>query len=500
MKSIKILKNRYVDSVSLMSVGEQLVSDGLLNAEAQMATPANLEVLASLGYEIPSEAGKNDLVLAVTAEDEETAKSALEKMEQILDHRFSSEKERYLSLQEIDLEEDPYDLVQISLPGKYAADEAEKALKKGLDVFIFSDNVPIEEEVRLKKLGRSLGKLVMGPDCGVGLIKGVALAAGSCVRKGRIGILGASGSGAQEVACVIERCGMGISSLIGTGGRDLSALVGGMTMIDGLERLERDEETDVIVLVSKVADLQVMDKVLSRADQSNKPVVAVFLGAGRDLFEGHRVQYAEFLEDAAFAAVRAAGGDPTSAYDGDRAEAIAEREVKKYTQKQKYLRALYCGGTFAEESLLYWKQQFPDTIFYGNIPKATAGDERSEGHVVLDLGAEEYTENAPHPVFEPQLRNKKLQQVLEDESTAIAVFDVITGPGLHPEPAREAAELSRKALQKRGDLTIVANVCGACGDPQNIGEIIETLRSAGVIVVQSNKRSANIVAEILRRM
>lgn len=501
MKKIKILHNRYVDSVTLMSVGERVVAEaGAENAEAQMATPANLEVLNMLGYSVPSSAGPNDLVLAVTAKDGETAERALQLLEDCLNHK-ADDNRVYHSLDEIDLQEDPYDLVQISLPGKYAAAEAEKAIRKGLDVFIFSDNVPIEEEVRIKKLGIECGCLVMGPDCGVGILKGVALAAGSVVRKGRIGIIGASGSGAQEVSCVIERCGAGVSSLIGTGGRDLSREVGGLTMLYALEKLENDEETDVIVLVSKVADRQVMEKVLTRADGCKKPVVAVFLGADKEMFAAHRVHYAEFLADAALIAVRLAGGKTASIMTQDEIDALAEAECKKYGKEQKYLRALYCGGTFAEESVLYWKQELPFVKFCGNVPGTEKGNADTAGHAVLDLGAEEYTQCAPHPVFEPALRNAKLQKILDDERTAVAVFDVITGPGVHVHPADEAAKLCREAISRRGGkLTVIANICGAEGDPQNVKRIAEELRAAGVIVTGSNKDSACLAAAILRRL
>ena len=499
MKQIKIIKNRYVDSVTLMSIGEKTIAaTGAENAEAQMATPANLEVLSMLGYGVSAGATPNDLVLAVTAKDKETLDRAFAQMEALLDHRTAEERV-YRSLDEIDLEEDPFDLVQISLPGKYAAVEAEKALRKGLDVFIFSDNVPIEDEVRLKELGLQCGRLVMGPDCGVGILKGVALAAGSIVRRGRIGIIGASGSGAQEVACVIERCGLGVSSLIGTGGRDLSAPVGGRTMLQALDVLERDPETDVIVLVSKVADTGVMDRVLTRADRCQKPVIAVFLGAGKELFAGHRVHYAEFLADAAVCAAQLAGGGTVTAIDDEEVEALAEAACSKFGRAQKWLRALYCGGTFAEESLLYWEQALPQAVFYGNLPGTRKG--LGEGHTVLDLGAEEYTESAPHPVFEPALRNVKLKEALKDPAAAVVVFDVITGPGVHAHPADEAAKLCREAIQKRGGaLAVVANVCGAEGDPQNVAEIVRTLKDAGVIVAGSNKESARIVAAILRRL
>ena len=287
MKKVVVKKNRYVDSVSLMGVSERVTAmQGIENAEAQMATCANQDVLKMLGYALPESVTPNDLVIAITAEDEGSYNAALKLAEDIIDHKNVDNDKNYSDISQIDPEEDPYDLCQISLPGEYAAAEAKKALAKGMDLFIFSDNVSLEEELELKMLGQSLGKLVMGPDAGVALIGGVALAAGSIIRSGPIGIVAASGSGAQEVGCIIEKCGLGVSNLIGTGGRDLYPQIGGITMIEGIKRMEADPNTKVIVLVSKLADLGVMDKVLSVADNCTKPVVVVFLGSNEKLFEG----------------------------------------------------------------------------------------------------------------------------------------------------------------------------------------------------------------------
>lgn len=225
-----IKRNRYVDSVSLMSVTDSVKkADGIENCNASMVTAANREILEGLGFDIPADVGANDLVVAVIASDEAAADAALALGQDLLDHKnAASGGKTYDNIEDIDLDEDPYDLVQISLPGEYAAAEAEKALKMGLDVFMFSDNVSLEDEKRLKELAISKGVLMMGPDCGVGYLKGVGLAAGSCYHPGCVGIVGASGSGAQEVGCLVEKLGFGISSLIGTGGRDLYPEIGGI--------------------------------------------------------------------------------------------------------------------------------------------------------------------------------------------------------------------------------------------------------------------------------
>ncbi|MDD4540410.1 MAG: acyl-CoA synthetase FdrA, partial [Lentisphaeria bacterium] len=306
-KRVVVHENRYADSVTLMGIGDRVKKlPGVQLAEVQMGTPANLEVMGGLGFTIPASAGANDLVVALAADDDATLEAALTTVMDALNHRNQQADENVSSLDDIDCA-DGWNLCQISLPGEYAAAEAEKAIHKGMDVFIFSDNVPLADELRLKQLGEEHDVLVMGPDCGVGLLNGVALATMSIVREGPVGIVGASGSGAQEVACIVEKAGSGVSALIGTGGRDLYPQIGGLSMIKGLRRLADDPATQVIVLVSKLADRAVMDKVLTHADQIAKPVVAIFLGSDASLFAAHRVHAAFSLEGAALKALALCG-------------------------------------------------------------------------------------------------------------------------------------------------------------------------------------------------
>ena len=502
MKKVIVKKNRYVDSVSLMGVSERVTAmEGIENAEAQMATCANQDVLKQLGYELPEKVGANDLVIAITAENERVYAAALQMAEDIIDHKNTECDRHYGDIDEINMEEEPYDLCQISLPGEYAASEAKKALEKGMDLFIFSDNVSLEEELELKLLGQKLGKLVMGPDAGVALIEGVALAAGSIIRKGPIGIVAASGSGAQEVGCIIEKCGMGVSNIIGTGGRDLYPQIGGITMLEGIRRMEADPETEVIVLVSKLADLGVMDRVLTVADTCKKPVVALFLGSDETLFASHRVHGTFSLEAAALKAVSLAGGEVSDfGYTDDALAAQVETCIAKLTPEQKYFRGLYCGGTFTEEALQYFAAHNGDVALYSNLKNGYStkleDSEKSKGHTILDLGAEDFTAKAPHPVFDPGLRLKRLCQELEDPQVAVVLLDFITGPGVAYDPitafARECA--------KHPNVIFISNICGSLEDPQNVVEKQKLLENAGVIVTKSNYQSTILASALMNAL
>lgn len=508
MKRIVIEKNRYVDSVTLMSVGSKLLAlEGIDGADALMCTQANRESLTELGYEIPGDAGPNDLVIAVSGDTNEHLEAAVKLAKDILDRKTGDEGEKvYRSLDEINLAEDSYNLAQISLPGEYAAAEGRKALNMGLDVFMFSDNVSFEDELAMKKLAEDKGLLMMGPDCGVALINGIALGAGSIISDGEIGIVAASGSGAQEVGCIIEKLGYGVSEIIGTGGRDLYPEIGGIMMLHGIKRMEKDDHTKVIVLVSKLAEISVMDKVLTYADRVAKPVVAVFLGGDADLFKGHKVNAAYSLEEAAVKAVELYKGTKADfGFSDDEINEIVSREIKKYSKEQRYFRGLYCGGTFTEEAMIYFSKNNANTVMYSNLStkyaKKLDTHHMSTGHTILDLGAEDFTAEAPHPVFDPEIRLKRLRQELSDPGIAVILLDFIMGPGVHEDPVTPFAKICREVNEERnGSITFIASICGSINDPQDIRKAEKLLEDAGVIVTKSNYQSTRLASALIKAL
>ena len=506
MKKVVVKKKRYVDSVSLMSVSGRVTElPGVDTIDVLMATTVNQNSLRESGYDIPNDVTADDLVLAVTAESEAKCDEAIQAAMDIIDRKHVEADSSFETLDDENLKAETYDLCQISLPGEYAYAEAMKALDKGLDLFIFSDNVSLEEERKLKEYGKEKGKLVMGPDAGVGLIDGVALAAGSINSKGPVGIVGASGSGAQEIACLIEHRGLGISQLIGTGGRDLYPEIGGITMLEGIKRLENDDETKLIVLVSKLADLNVMDKVLYRADECKKPVVAIFLGADESLFERHKVTPAYSLEEAALKAVEALTGvKQYPQFTDEEIEKLAKEEVAKLPMERKYFRGLYCGGTFTEEGLLYFSKHNKGVELHSNLvnkySKKLEDSHKSVGHSILDMGAEDFTAEAPHPVFNPELRLKRLREELQDPEVGVVLMDFITGPGVARDPITSHAKECKKLKDAGVPVIFIANICGSDNDPQNIKEKVKLLKEAGVIVTGSNYESAKIASAMMTEL
>ncbi len=500
MKKVFVLQNRYMDSVMLMGIALKLEEKPeIRDAACGMGTPANMDSLRDDGYTLPEGITKNDLMIALETETEAELKGAYDAALEMMSGS-GDRKETYRDVSE--LPEGEWDVVQISIPGEFAVKEAKKAIDRHMDVFMFTADISLEEERELKEYGRDRGCLVMGPDAGVGLLGGVAMAAGSIVRFGPIGIIGASGSGSQEVACLIEEMGSGVTCILGTGGRDLKKTVGGVSMKADMKRLEKDADTKLICLVSMLADQEIMEEVLKEADKLTKPVVAVFLGADEKLYAGHRVTGAFNLQDAAKACVRILNGEEAKiGWTEEESDAIAARCAQKFTGQKKYFRGLYTVGTFAEETLMVFRSQAPEIEMHTNRDNTKYATrlkthKQSEEHTLLDMGDLDFTAEAPHTVFDPAQRLARFRQELADPEVGLIAMDIILGPGVAPDPATCYIE----DMKARPDVNFICAVCGGEGDPQNKRAIQKKLREAGVIVADSNYESAKLSAKILRRL
>jgi len=495
----EVLRSSYRDSVELMQIAEEIKRQpGVLQAGLVMGTPANCAVLRDAGlYEGPArEAGPNDLVVAVAATDESAAGEALALASRLLAARPEGqgwqEARRFVptTLAEAAAEESGLNLAMISTPGDYAAAEALMALKRGLHVFLFSDNVAIEDEITLKALARRKGLLLMGPDCGTAILDGVPLGFANAVRRGRIGVVAASGTGLQQVTCLVDRLGEGISQAIGVGGRDLDERVGGTMMLIGIERLTADPGTEVIVLVSKPPAASVAARVLEAAARSGKPVVAGFLGGDAEAAAGSGATFAGTLEDAARLAVAAARhGSPDGRARGEMAapvEAMARHEAARLAPVQWRIKGLYSGGSLASESKV--------------VLKGALGTARAAEHTILDLGDDEFTVGRPHPMIDPSLRNEYVVAAAAEPDVAVVLLDVVLGYGSHPDPAGALAPAIVEARAVAADagrgLAVVASVCGTEDDPQGLVAQERTLAEAGVTLFPSNAQAAAFAASI----
>jgi succinyl-CoA synthetase alpha subunit len=389
-------------------------------------------------------------------------------------------------------------LAQIAVPGPYAAAEALKALKAGLHVFLFSDNVPLAEELALKRLAAKKDLLVMGPDCGTAILGGVPLGFANAVRRGAIGLVGASGTGMQEVSCRIHGLGEGVSHAIGTGSRDVYEEVGGATLTAALELLGRDPATRVITIVSKPPAPAVAERALAAVRATGKPTVVLFLGA--KLAAGGNVHPVATLEDAAAVAVALARGEALSA-----SRATPAVPAVNLAPSQRSLRGLYSGGTYCTEAQLVWRDAGLETWSNAPLEKKLAlpHGAASRGHTAIDLGADEFTVGRPHPMIDLGARVERLELEARDPSVAAIVLDVVLGYGAHPDPAgvlAPAVAAARAAAAREGrELPVIGFVCGTEDDPQRLAAQAAKLAACGVVLAPTSTAAAALAAHVVAR-
>ena len=482
----QVRRGYYADSVTLMRVSRELSArDGVQAASLMIGTPSNRELLA--GAELLTKDGRsakpNDLVIAVRAKTQAAAERALEEAVRQLENRASPPSQGYPRARRFDSAISALpgaNLALISTPGDYAAAEAQRALEAGLHVMVFSDNVPIAEEVRLKRLAVSKGLLLMGPDCGTAIVGGVPLAFANALPGGDIGMISASGTGLQEVSSLLARRGLGISQAIGVGGRDLSDAVGGIMTLAALEALEADPATCRIVLISKPPSPKVAQRILGRIAKSAKPFVVCLLGASAAKMPRNAT-----LAPTLLAAAQAAAGEPMSIPPPDGA----------VRRRQGRIEGLFCGGTLCAEAQLILMQQGLQVSSNAPVPGASASGGRSRRHRLLDLGDDEYTRGRPHPMIDPSLRSELVKSAAADPSVAVLLLDVVIGYGAHENPARAVLEALGPSWRNRP--VVVASVTGTETDPQVYSRQVQQLRSAGVVVAGSNAAAALVAATVV---
>lgn len=510
----RVFGNQYRDSVSLMQLSNILSNiDGVEQASMVMATAMNIELLKDAGL-LTGEltAGSNDILLVVQGQaavlDQVVARAA-----ELLDESDNSDEAACAAQDNphsitAALKDNPHlNIALISTPGEHAVNEAMKALRNGLHVMIFSDNVSEADELALKICARSRGLVVMGPDCGTAIINGIPLAFANVVRPGVIGAVAASGTGLQQVTVLADRFGVGVSQAIGTGGHDLSQAIGGISMLQGIEALDADPQTQVIALISKPPSPDVAATVLQAAAACRKPVVVNFLGMDPAELEGKGVYSACTLEDCARISVALAKGRDPAKLSPIKLDQIAIDAARLRLGKgQKYIRGLYSGGTFCFEATMMMNREISGVYSNTPISPQTRLDDvwDSRGHCLIDLGDDVFTRGRPHPMIDHRLRNERMVQEAKDPQTAVILFDVVLGYGAHSDPvgammpAIERAKLT--ARQDGRDLVMVGSVCGTEGDPQGIEQQSRKLMNAGILLAQSNvqavKTAMAIVAEL----
>jgi FdrA protein len=505
---ILIKLSEYHDSVSLMLVARELARlPGVVDAAVVMATEANKGILRQAGLLTPEAdaATPNDLVIAVSGEEDKALSLALAEANKLLQKKATeaeSAEFRPKTLRSAVKSNPSANVAVISVAGRYAADEAWQALHKGLHVLLFSDNVSLADEIALKRYASQNGLLLMGPGAGTAILNGVALGFANALPQGPVGIVSAAGTGLQEVSTLLAKQAVGITQGIGTGGRDLHEEVGGMMMLAGLKALQDDPATSVIVLTSKPPAAAIAHKVLEQVALSDKPCVVCFLGVKTEHSAGFA---ARTLEEAALLAVDLVQtGRPTQPATATPPSPQAGNLSKLLSPGQRYLRGLFSGGTLCYEAQVIWGDILPEPVF-SNAPldraRQLADSNRSQGHTAVDLGEEEFTVGRLHPMMDNDLRIRRLLQEARDPQVGVIMLDVVIGYGAHPDPAVELATAVRKgralAAEAGRELIFVASVTGTEADPQGLTRQVQTLEGSGVVACQSNAAAARLCAAIV---
>ena len=498
----EVVADCYVDSVRLLEATRAMQeAPGVDWAGALMATPANLEVLAAEGVtEGLDSATANDLVLAVRGTDGQLA-SGLEAGRRVLfevaaagdDAGSASDRPQPAGLDEALAAAPDTNVAVVSVPGPYAALEAHKALTRGLDVLMFSDNVPLADEIDLKQRARALGRLVMGPGAGTAALAGVGLGFSNRAAPGPVGVVAAAGTGAQEAMALLDRWGSGVSHVIGVGGRDLSADVGGVMAEAAIEALDAHEGTDLVLLVSKPPAPSVAERLLGEA--RNKPVVAALIGLDQPVAVAPGVTVCNTLEQGVadvLARLGHARPDPAGAIDAD----VAASSVALPPSRRRLV-GLFSGGTLAYEAMIVASRHIGPILSNTPLDPAWSLPGSPDGHLCLDLGEEEFTRGRPHPMIDPEARVELMRAQASDSTVAAVLLDVVIGDGAHPDPAAVLAPVAAEIAASGA--AVVAYVLGTGQDPQGFEQQRAALREAGCVVADTNARAALAAAALVNR-
>jgi len=511
LSGINVVKpNFFRDSLQLMRLSEQAKElPGVEDAVVAMGTETNKRLLEDLGL-LGSEgraATDSDLILAVRVSpgsNPDVAVSSIERMILAPPAAQAGLKSPTFHSIESALESLPgVNLAVVSLPGSQAFDPSMRFLERGVNVHLFSDHVPRDQEARLKEYATSKGLLLLGPGAGTCIINGVGLGFANVVRRGSIGIVASAGTGIQEATVLLDRVGIGVSQALGVGGSDVSDEIGGLMMKDCLGALEEDDGTRTVMIIAKTPTAKVMKEVVGYAErETTKPVVACFLGLDSPASSEKRIKFSRTLHSAVSDASKIAGGSARTEFEEkismspDDLIAKSKELATRLSNDQRWVRGLYSGGTLAHETLLIFKElvgePFSNTPLSQKFQLDDPGTSRENS--VVDMGDEFFTSGRAHPMIDPTLRRLRILQEAKDPSVAVIMLDIVLGYGSNSDPGgalRGAIEEGKGIAKKAGrELLVMAHVCGTDADPQSLEEQSKKLSDAGVVLFPSNAQMA----------
>ncbi len=558
-----IKPNFYRDSLQLMKISEKLRhSSGVSEASIVMATETNKGVLIRLGFSpsLIEQANESDMIIAIRAKDQRSIDLASQQIGKLFestneggeDWLDSRDHEKTTDI-DLALRKMPdTNLVLLSIPGEYVKDISYKLIEQGIHQQIFSDHVPIEDELRIKNQAVGKGVLILGPGAGTSIINGKGIGFSNTISAGPVGIVAAAGTGLQEVACLLDQCGIGVKHALGVGGNDPKDKVGGIMMLECMKILEKDDDIKVIAIISKPPSPSVEQKIMEYVtNNGTKKYVLAFIGghltdAGekqqRSLTEGFHSQAhpssvntttnssrhtttatsadrhagivkVNSLASSVLAVANALGNQQLQKaisqiyMQPEEMVNLLQREWSKLQSNQKYIRALYTGGTFTYEAQVILRDIIDTGQIHSNAPIEQIGklqdSFKSEKHSIIDLGEEEFTKGRPHPMIDPTIRKFRILEEAKDPEVGVILLDFVLGYGSNPDPVGaviDELQLAKEIADKQGYyLPVITHVCGTENDIQGYERSISKLHSVGCIVMPTNALAAIASALIAQR-
>ena len=550
---VVIKPNFYRDSLQLMKISEKLrQSSGVSEASIVMSTETNKGVLIRLGFppSLIEQANESDMIIAVRAKDQQSIDLAAEQIGKLFESSVegrldSRDQEKTLDI-DLALRRMPgANLVLLSIPGEYVKDISHKLIEQGIHQQIFSDHVPVEDELKIKKQAVTKGVLILGPGAGTSIINGKGIGFSNAISVGPVGIVAAAGTGLQEVACLLDQCEIGVKHGLGVGGNDPKDKIGGIMMLECMKILEKDDDIKVIAIISKPPSRSVEQKIMEYAiAKGTKKYILAFIG-GQLTAAGNKQQQRHnenFLSPASSSANKSSGHTTTADRDtgivkvnslASSVLAIAnalgnqqlqkaisqlyispeglvnllQREWSELQSNQKFIRALYTGGTFTYEAQVILRDIIDIGQIYSNAPieqvKELQDSFKSQNHSIVDLGEEEFTKGRPHPMIDPTIRKFRIVEEAKDPEVGVILLDFVLGYGSNPDPVAaviEELQLAKEIAHKQGHyLPIITHVCGTKNDIQGYERSISKLHSVGCVVMPTNALAVIASALIVLR-
>jgi len=507
--TVNVKKGYYMDSIQLLKISEEVKKvPGVLEALIAMGTDTNKELLKMLGFSYEDlNVTPNDLIIAIGAESEDALKNAVNTAERLLEEGIGETREYYADLDTALSKNPDISIALISIPGQYVKDVAMKLIDRGINLHIFSDNVPINDEIEIKKRALEKNVLVLGPGAGTVIIKGVGLGFANKVNVGSVGIVAASGTGLQEISSLLSEIGIGISYGLGVGGNDVKNAIGGIMTIKALEFLQNDDDTKVLALISKVPDRETEEKILNYIyNNVSKPIIINFLGGhARESAKGN-VYFTYTLHQTILKIAKVISEnkyvEARNKYllSFDELIRLADELKRELSGSQRFIRGLFTGGSFVNETLVILRELVND--LYSNAPIEGVAELKnpfkSIANSIIDLGDEVFTRGRPHPMIDPTIRVNRLLEEANYDDVAVILMDFVLGYGSHDDPVGAHADAIKHIMESsKGKKVIIAHVCGTSEDPQNVVEQVNKLRSLGVIVMPTNALAAFLAGLIV---